>query len=83
MSDISNGLRERVNFHTEQIHDLQRDKASKESVTAVEQDVREIKESNKELRDGFRSLQVSILVGCVLWALGSAAFLVGVLQLTQ
>ena len=82
MSIEGNGVATRLRYLEKELQKLWDSRASKESVKNVEDDVREIKEAMKDLRTGFRNLQISILTGCVVWALGSAGFIIGVLTLT-
>ena len=77
----ANGIGARLAYLEKELQRLWESKASKESVKNVEEDVKEIKESIRDLRNGFRNLQISILAGCVVWALGSAGFIIGVLTL--
>lgn len=76
-----NGVAATLKYLEGQVNRLWESRASKESVKNVEQDVADLKESMRELRNGFRNLQISILAGCVVWALGSAGFIIGVLTL--
>ena len=81
MTGPTNGIIARLEYVQKEVDKLWESRASRESVKNVEDDVKDLKASMKEVRDGFRQLQISILVGCVVWALGSAGFIIGVITL--
>lgn len=55
------------------------DKASKESVEYIGKNVDRIERGVSDMKVAFRNLQVSILVACVTWALGSVGFIIAIL----
>lgn len=79
----SNGLREKVFGLEKQVDRLWEHSATKEAMRGIGQDVDDLKKSIEGVRASFGSLMKAILVACVVWALGSAGFLIGVLSLTS
>lgn len=63
----------------EAVHEQLEGKASKESVEYIAKNVERIERSIGEMKTAFRNLQISILVACVTWALGSVGFIIAVL----
>lgn len=79
----SNGMVARLENLTNEVSRLWREKATNERVDAISRDIEDLVKSVDALRASFGDLMKAILVACVVWALGSAGFLVGVLALTH
>jgi hypothetical protein len=76
----TNGLRATVNFLMDEVKRLRDGKANSETVAELKEDIQRLEKAIDGLRDSFGGLMKAILVACVVWALGSAGFLIGVLQ---
>lgn len=72
-----NGLKERVVVNTDQIEKLWKDKASKESVERLRQDIAELRKDTKEEVSGLRKVLISVTAA---WLFGTAMFLIAALE---
>jgi Mg2+ and Co2+ transporter CorA len=78
-----NGIQARFEYMSQQIQHLREDKATNERVDSVRDDIEQLVKSVDGLRESFSSLMKAILLACVVWALGSAGFIIGVLTLAS
>lgn len=80
---MTDGVLAQVEFLREEARRLWAEKATNERVNALEKDIQDVVKSVEALRDSISGLMRAILVACVVWALGSAGFLIGVLTLAS
>ena len=72
-----NGLKERVNANTRQIDRLWDEKASKESVSSLTQDIRLLRADTKDEVSGLRKVLISVTAA---WLFGTVMFLIAALE---
>lgn len=77
-----NGIKATLAALREELNRLWREKATNERVDALKEDIDLLAKSIDNLRESVGSLMRAILVACVVWALGSAGFIIGVLTIS-
>jgi hypothetical protein len=77
----NDGIKVRLDNLDREVDRLWSHKASIDVVVGNKEDILELRKAIDELRESFGSLMKAILVACVMWALGSAGFIIGVLTL--